>query len=138
MPGGPGDGQLHRVADDTQNAQHTIERLLALGDGLLLLVGIVAVQGVQPAQIVLIAAIVLLVGSVVGAALPVELTVIVRQLRVILRLCVLLLRVELVDPGHDIVALTVVGVQRQPIEGRRASFSAPICCWYACWATLAA
>ena len=117
--GGPGDGQLHRVADNAQNAQHIIERLLALGDGLLLLIGIVAVQGVQPAQIVLIAAIVLLVGSIVGVALPVELTVIVRQLRVILRLCVLLLRVELVDSGHDIVALTVVGVQRQPVEGRQ-------------------
>ena len=116
---GSGDGQLHRVADNAQNAQHIIERLLALGDGLLLLSGIVAVQGVQPAQIVLIAAIVLLVGSIVGAALPVELTVIVRQLRVILRLCVLLLRVELVDSGHDIVALTIVGVQRQPVEGRQ-------------------
>ena len=65
--GGSGDGQLHRVADNAQNAQHIIERLLALGDGLLLLIGIVAVQGVQPAQIVLIAAIVLLVGSIVGA-----------------------------------------------------------------------
>ena len=66
--GGAGNGQLHHVPDDAQHRHDVIEGLLALADFRLLLRGVVAVQGVQPVQVLLILTVVLGIGVVVRLA----------------------------------------------------------------------
>ena len=94
-------------------------------------------QGTQLVQIVLILAVVLRIGVVVVTALLFQLGVIVGQLIVVKVLRILLAACQLIQLAHQLVAAAFVGIQRQTVQGR-ALFSAPICCWYACCAALAA
>ena len=63
--GGAADGQLDRIPDDPQHGHDAVEGLLAAAGLCLFLRSIVAVQGVQTAQIVLILPVILRVGVVV-------------------------------------------------------------------------
>ena len=73
-------------------------------------------QGVQPVQVLLILAVVLGVGVVIGLALLLQLGVVVLQLTVIQGLGVLLLSVQLVQPVHQFLAAALVGIQRQTVQ----------------------
>ena len=64
----------------------------------------------------LILAVVLGVGIVVGLALLLQLGVVVLQLTVIQGLGVLLLSVQLVQPVHQFFAAALVGIQRQTVQ----------------------
>ena len=74
---------MHHIPDDAQHGHNIIKSLLTLADLRLLLRGVVAVQGVQPVQVLLILTVVLGVGIVVGIALLLQLGVVVLQLPVI-------------------------------------------------------
>ena len=115
--GGAGNGQLHHVPDDAQHRHDVIESLLALADFRLLLRGVVAVQGVQPVQVLLILAVVLGIGVVVRLAFLLQLGVVVLQLTVVQGLSILLLSVQLVQPVHQFFAAALVGIQRQIVQG---------------------
>ena len=122
---GAGDQKLHRIAHDAQRRDGIVEPLLLLGRLLLFLLGIVTVQGVQAAQVVLIPAVILLVGAVVGAAQLFKLGVIIRKFLVVQPLRVLFLRAELVQPSHKGIAAAVVGVQCQLVQGRDGQIQRP-------------
>ena len=108
---------MHHIPDDAQHGHNIIKSLLTLADLRLLLRGVVAVQGVQPVQVLLILTVVLGVGIVVGIALLLQLGVVVLQLTVIQGLGVLFLSVQLLQPGHQLLAAALVGIQRQTVQG---------------------
>ena len=112
---GARDGQLDHIAQEAQHFHGAVEFFLLPAGGLLLLRRIVAIQGVQPVQVILILPVVLRIGRVVGVAFLLQLGVIIGQLIVVEVLVVLFPDTQLVQLGHQLLAAARVGIQRQPI-----------------------